>query len=448
LSTEEGQVRKGNRILWAAALVLLAALATAVLAACGGGGGGGGEAVGTGQGPVPEPTSPVTVNFASWVGEDLKPYAKKFHELHPNITIKFQNVPAEELTQKVLTQIAGGNPPDAAYMDSSAVPDFASRGALVGLKNYIARSDIVDPNDYVAAFKQNGIYQGQLYGLPFDGETTGLFYRTDLFQEAGISAPPKTWDEFLADVQKLTIPAKKQYGYIVFAPESAYYWYPWLYQAGGDTLTPDGKHVAFNSPEGKQAAEFYVNLAKYSPPDFLNSNSYDGRVAFQTGKVAMYMAGAWFAGTLRDEFPEINGKWAAAPLPIGPSGKCATTIAGDTLVVFSGGENHDAAWKWIEYLSDRKVMKQWNLGSPASTLLPTRTSLLNDPTIFQQKPLLKAFADLMPCGVVSKVIQPAYPEVEQVLNEQLGKAFYGDITADEALDKAAQEGEDILAKRG
>jgi multiple sugar transport system substrate-binding protein len=54
----------------------------------------------------------------------------------------------------------------------------------------------------------------------------------------------------------------------------------------------------------------------------------------------------------------------------------------------------------------------------------------------------------MPCGVVSKVIQPAYPEVEQVLNEQLGKAFYGDITADEALDKAAQEGEDILAKRG
>jgi multiple sugar transport system substrate-binding protein len=93
-------------------------------------------------------------------------------------------------------------------------------------------------------------------------------------------------------------------------------------------------------------------------------------------------------------------------------------------------------------------MKQWNLGSPASTLLPTRTSLLNDPTIFQQKPLLKAFADLMKCGVVSKVIQPAYPEVEQVLNEQLGKAFYGDITADEALDKAAEEGEDILAKRG
>ena len=116
-----------------------------------------------------------------------------------------------------------------------------------------------------------------------------------MFKAAGIDAPPTTWDEFEADAEKLTDPPD-QYGYEMFASESAYYWYPWLYQAGGDLLTEDGKDVAFNSAEGKKAAEFYVNLAKYAPPDYLNSNSYDGRVAFANGQVGMYMAGAWFAG--------------------------------------------------------------------------------------------------------------------------------------------------------
>ncbi len=48
-----------------------------------------------------------------------------------------------------------------------------------------------------------------MYGLPFDGESTGLFYRTDLFEAAGIAEPPKTWEEFTAAAEKLTDPAKK-----------------------------------------------------------------------------------------------------------------------------------------------------------------------------------------------------------------------------------------------
>ena len=72
--------------------------------------------------------------------------------------------------------------------------------------------------------------------------------------------------EFKADAAKLTNPATKQYGFIEFAPESSYYWYPFLWQAGGQQLTPDGNHVAFDSPQGQQAANFYISLAKYYPP--------------------------------------------------------------------------------------------------------------------------------------------------------------------------------------
>src|SRR3712207_8286621 len=62
------------------------------------------------------------------------------------------------------------------------------------------------------------------------------------------------------------------------------------------------------------------------------------------------MAGAWFAGVLSDEFPDIDGKWDSAPLPEGPAG-CKTTIAGDALIMLNQTESSDAAWLWMEYLS-------------------------------------------------------------------------------------------------
>ena len=69
----------------------------------------------------------------------------------------------------------------------------------------------------------------------------------------------------------------------------------------------------------------------------------------------MYMAGAWFAGTLTDEFPDIDGKWATAPLPEGAAG-CKTTIAGDSLVMMEQTENPDAAWLWMEFLSQPDIL--------------------------------------------------------------------------------------------
>ena len=83
----------------------------------------------------------------------MKRLYSKFQTEHPNITVEFQEVPAEESEKKLTTQIAGGNPPDAAYVDASNVGVFGPRKALVNLEDYISRSDVVDPNDYVEAFK-------------------------------------------------------------------------------------------------------------------------------------------------------------------------------------------------------------------------------------------------------------------------------------------------------
>jgi multiple sugar transport system substrate-binding protein len=403
---------------------------------------------GAGQGPVPEPKEPVTISFASWVAQErgMKKLYRQFREEHPNITVEFQELPSEEAKRKLTTQIAGGDPPDTAYIDASTTAEFASRDVLVNLDDYISRSDVINPDDYVEAFRDSTLYEDSMYGLPFDGESTGLFYRTDLFEAAGIAGPPKTWEEFEETARKLTDPAKKQYGFAVFtpAPESGYYWYPWLWQAGGELMNEDETAVEFNSDAGKQAAEFYVGLTEYAPRDYLNSNSYDGRIAFANGSVGMYMAGAWLAGVLEEEFPKANGKWETAPLPEGPNG-CHTTIAGDNLVQFSAGENQDAAWKWIEFLARPESQKVWTVDDPHSTIMPTRTSLLESPELKENKPVLEGFAAMMECGR-PPLRNPDWPRIEEALSNELGKAMYGEQTAAEALDAAAAEAQEILGE--
>jgi multiple sugar transport system substrate-binding protein len=402
---------------------------------------------------IPDPTSPVTIKFATWThteGDIWSQLAERFTKIHPNITIEFQDIPAEEAHDKLLTQISAGNPPDAAYVDSGTASDFGQREALVPLDDYIAKSQVIALNDYVPAFLTAAKANDKVYGLPIDGETTVLFYRTDRFQEAGLdpAKPPTTWEEFKTDAEKLTDAAKKKYGYIVFATdwESSYYFWPWLWQAGGDQLDPkDPNHVIWDSPEGQKAADFYINLKNYSPVDYLNSNSWDGRVAFAQGDVAMYMAGTWFAGEMINSYKdETTGKWATAALPCDK--RCATTLASDDLVVFSASKNPEAAYKWIEFVSAPQNMLVLNLGTPENpgTLLPPRQSLLNDPKITEGRPYMQGFIDSMKSAYVSDVVQPRFGEIEPILFGYLNKAFYGEMDGATAVKKAAEEANALL----
>jgi ABC-type glycerol-3-phosphate transport system substrate-binding protein len=433
----------------ARALALAAgSLLVLTAAACGGdesgdtGNGDTGDGV---QAIVPkEPTSPVTIRFAGHVGREphWQRMTKEFEKLHPNINVEFETIPFENVEQKLTTEIAGGTAPDVAFLDAGVLGNFATRGALVNLEGYLAGSKTIKGDDYVDAFRRMTLVDGDMYGLPYNGESTGLFYRTDLFQQAGIDGPPTTWEEFEETAAALTDPENRKYGTIVFATEAMYYWQPWLFQAGGGLLGDDNKEILFDDEPAKRAAEFYVGLTEYSPPDFLASNSYDGRTAFANGQVAMYVAGAWFAGVLDQEFPKIKGRWATAPLP--EDEKCATTIAGDNLAILESSENKDAAWMFIEYVSQPENVANWTYRAEGSTLLPPRTDLLESPELIEKKPILKGFADAMECGIVTTFENDNWAEVDALINEKLGEAMYGEITASEALDQAAQEGQPRL----
>lgn len=403
---------------------------------------------------IPEPAEPVTVTWATWYNTDTpfwKATIEAFEKVHPNIKIEVQSVPSsDDMFDKMLAQIAAGNPPDTATVSDWMTGALAQNDGLMALDDDIAKSKAIDIADYVPAYLQPSQVKGVQYGLPFDGETTMLFYRTDRFEEAGLdpNKPPQTWEEFQQYAEKLTDKDNSKYGFAVFAPEAAYYFYPWLWQAGGEQLNPDDPNdVVWDSPEGQKAADFYANLAQYSPQDLLNASSWDGRVPFANGDVAMYMAGTWFAGTLMTEFPDATGKWAAAPLP--QDKRCATTIAADHLVAFKAAKNPDAAFKWIEWLSAPENMVAFNLGTPEEpgTLLPPRKSLLDNPALYENRPYLQASKDSMDCAYVPAADQPNYYKAEEILTEYLGKAFYGEVDGKTAVTESATEAEAALKEQ-
>jgi multiple sugar transport system substrate-binding protein len=115
-------------------------------------------------------------------------------------------------------------------------------------------------------------------------------------------------------------------------------------------------------------------------------------------------------------------------------------------VAFKATKNPEAAYKWIEWLSAPENMVAFNLGTPSEpgTLLPPKQSLLDDPSLYVNRPYLQASKDSMTCAYVPQADQPNYFKAEEILNEYLGKAFYGEISGAEAVKQAAQEAEPAL----
>ena len=80
-------------------------------------------------------------------------------------------------------------------------------------------------------------------------------------------------------------------------------------------------------------------------------------------------------------------------------------------------------------------------------MLPPNQSLLDDDTLYENRPYLQASKDSMDCGYVPDADQPNFFMAEEILTEYLGQAFYGEITGAEAVQQAAEEAEAVLQEQ-
>ena len=323
----------------------------------------------------------ITVWAMGTEGELLPKLAAEFSKKNPDAKVEVTAVPWQDYAKKVQTAIASGDTPDATMVGAVDLAAFASTGGLEKVP-----SDLVDPGVFYPGAADSTKFEGAEYGVPWYVETRSLFYRKDLAEAAGVAAP-KTWDEygpFLTALQKHG--AKWGLALPTGAPSTWQTVVPFLWQAGAEVMSADGKKFTFDTPEARKGLEFYRQFisSKISNP---NGPVSLGEIEpqFVAGSTAALISGPWEEGLLKSAGGQsfLDGKVGIAPLPAGPKSN-ASYIGGGQWSVFKDAKNRDGAWKFIRWMATPEAQKTWYALSgdlPAVQSAWNEGKLATDPTL-------------------------------------------------------------------
>jgi multiple sugar transport system substrate-binding protein len=319
----------------------------------------------------PAANAPVTLSV--WVQADAVRYpgfgavTKAFEQSHPNVKVQLTNVPgswADEY-EKLLTGYVGGVWPDIVYAKAYALPTFASKGMLLDLTKYWDKAKTGDLNagpklqEIVSALSS---YDGRVYGLPRGQYWFALGYNTDLFRQAGISGPPRTWAELQQDGIKLTNATKGTWGfdpYTYYRTDSTFVQTRldmWTAQLAGSIMSYSGEtpvyHLAGNE-QAKEALQYQLdNIYKYRDwldPTLDNASDSAALNLIFNNKIAMW----WMHGGTISRFekaaPDLH--YLTAPLPAKVNS--ASYIDSQQWMVNRKTKSPDQAWAYIEYFTSK-----------------------------------------------------------------------------------------------
>ncbi|UVI30674.1 sugar ABC transporter substrate-binding protein [Paenibacillus spongiae] len=320
----------------------------------------------------------VTLNV--WgMGEEAKTLPKladEFTKENPNITVKVQSLPWDQGHEKMLTAVASKKGPDVIQMGTSWIPEFADAGALADLTPYLSQYPELKQENFYPGAVESAKFGDKYVGSPWYVETRVLYYRTDLLKEVGYEAAPATWDELSDAAKKLAARGDGKYG-ISIDPKEQSLGFMFARQNGAEWFTPDGK-PNFNDPKFVEAVtylnSFYQNGS--APKDL----GLDIIPAFKEGILPMFISGPWMIKLIKDQAPEIDGKWAMAVLPKKENN--TSLLGGSNLSIFEYSKNKDAAAKFIAFMSKPETQIKWmehTSSLPAVTSAWENDLLKNDP---------------------------------------------------------------------
>lgn len=240
---------------------------------------------------------------------------------------------------KYLTAIAGDVTPDIGTMGLTWGMEFGNLGAMVDLKKEFPQDVALFEKKIFPGILRSTQLGNSVYGVPFDLSEHIMYYRTDI-----IAQPPKTWDELLATIGTLKAQGKGMvfdWGSLDWIGFS-----PFLWQAGGDYYNADYTKVTLDTPQAEKALRFFADLYKAGVP----KTQVPVEQGMRTGDYPLAITGNWKIISLMVGAPEIKGKWAIAPLPVGPSDRRTAFIGGRILGIFSKSAKKKEAWEFIKFL--------------------------------------------------------------------------------------------------
>jgi len=236
------------------------------------------EAATTAAATTAAPALSGTVRVGSWDSADaLQPFndaIASFEAAYPGVTVQLEDVP-QGYGDKLLAEFASGTAPDVFQVGDGDVANFASKGVLEPLDDYISGakgSDPLDTSVFYSAIADIGKVNGTTYLLTKDYSPLVIYYNKALFDAAGVAYPTDgwTWNDFLTAAQKLTVTDANgkisQWGVELPDGWGDPYWtrgiLPVIYQNGGDIISPDGtKTTGYMDSDATVAAlQWYADL--------------------------------------------------------------------------------------------------------------------------------------------------------------------------------------------
>jgi len=279
----------------------------------------------------------------------FKALITKFNKTYPNVHINYQSVPFGDAQNKFKTAAeAGSGAPDILRAEVAWVSDFAASGYLYALDG----TPLLEDNNFLETPLSSDVYDGKTYGVPQVTDTLGLMYNKKLFDKAGITAPPSTWDEVTADAKLLKDKAGVDG---IYVNNGGYFLLPFIYGEGGDLVDTDNKTITVNSAEnvaGITTAQDLIKSGAAVKPDA--NDSYGTMMTlFKEGKVGMIINGPWEVANITSD-PKFGGfdNLGIAPVPAGSAGAGAP-VGGHNYAIYSGMDQSkaDAAIAFVKFMS-------------------------------------------------------------------------------------------------
>ncbi len=330
------------------------------LAGCAGAGGGSssGQAGPDASGGAGDSISVIMVNNPQM--EDLQALTADNFTADTGITVNFTVLPENDVRDSIATDFsAQAGQYDVATISNYEVPFFAKNGWLVPLDTYVEADEEFDQEDILPPIADGLRGQdGSLYAQPFYGESSFLMYRTDVFDEAGLTMPENpTWDEVAALAEQadgvrpgmdgICLRGQPGWGQI-FAPLTT------VVNTFGGTWFDENFDAQVDSPEFVEATQFYVDLVtSYGEPGAANAGFTECLNAMTQGGVAMWYDATSAAGSLEAEGSPVAGKmgYVAAPVKETESSGWLYSWAWG---IQASSDNKDAAWEFVSWASSQE----------------------------------------------------------------------------------------------
>jgi multiple sugar transport system substrate-binding protein len=272
---------------------------------------------------------------------------------------------------------------------------------------------------------------------------SGLFYRKELFDQAGLKAP-ETWDDVQQAAQKLTkAPSMYGIGIGVSGPSgrSDYWWYSWIGAIGADNNLSrwgDDKKSLVANDHGIQAVQFLVDLnqkLKVTQPTPVNAGrDEDLQPLFISGKLAMLETGSWFPTIIQHDAPNLA--FDVVPLPVAKAGmKHPDAFWPDAVMMFTAAKQKDAASELLKFMfnKDNRLAFAKQRG-----VVPERTDVGEDPQYAQTKYDKFFFDQLQSAYNVFQTPWPVSGTADDVtIMNGVAKAILGEKPVKDAMQEAA-----------